>query len=282
MTKRLGPILLAVAAALSVPVASSAVEIRLTNGDVIQAISVEPAPFDMVRITMPDGTHDYLAPVKIRAVIDDTGADRTKALFRDHETVGTSLRSEPRAPGPGLRVGPRSVTHHFMITETTLIGRMDSPSGGGSLDFDMGVMWNVGDRDALGGTLFLGGGDPYDDHVGLRFRYRRWISRTASLEVAPGVIALSNSDRGSFTPGYTLQLAVNPSRYLGLVTEVFTIERRGDSPYYFYANPRPASSEVTRDTGLMGGVRIGQWPGAVTGFALLVAWLGLSSIPATP
>ena len=117
MTRRLGPIL-AAAAALSVPVVSSAVEIQLTNGDVIQAISVEPAPFDMVRITMADGTYDHLAPVKIRAVIDGSGVDRTKALFRDRETVGTPLPPGQRVPGPGLRVGPRSVTRHFAITET--------------------------------------------------------------------------------------------------------------------------------------------------------------------
>jgi hypothetical protein len=277
MTKRLGPILLAVAAALSVPVASSAVEIRLTNGDVIQAISVEPAPFDMVRITMPDGTYDYLAPVKIRAVIDDTGADRTKALFRDRETIGTPLPPEQRVPGPGLRVGPRSVTNHFAITETTLMGRVGSESVlyPASFDFDMGVMWNVADRSAIGGTAFVGSGGQYDFKTGVRLRYRRWFSRTASVDVAPGITALGREISGypAHPPAYSLQVSLNPSRYVSLTTEVFSARHRKYHSRYW---------EEIGETGVMAGVRIGQWPGAVAGVLPILTSLFTSSVQVIP
>lgn len=275
MPKHLGPILLAVAAELSVPVASIAVEIRLTNGDVIQAISAESAPFDMVQVTMIDRTYRYFTSVRIRSVSDDLGHDRTSYLLRDRETVGTPLPPELRVPGPGLRVGPRSVTRHFWVTETTLLGRISSGDGTdpASFSFDLGEMWNVAERAALGYTVYMGTGGQFDANVGVRLRYRRWLSRTASVDVAPGIAwGRDMSSSTAVPPVYSVQVSLNPSRYVSLTVEVLTARHQRDN--YGYSG---WEVEEFRETGLMAGIRIGQWPGAVAGVLPILTTLFAST-----
>jgi hypothetical protein len=275
MTNGLGRVVFAVVIAALIPAVSSAIEIHRTNGEVIRAISAESVPFDMVRITMPDSTYDYLAPVKISAVIDASGVDRTKALIRDRETIGTPLPPALRVPGPGPHVGPRSVTQAFVITETTLLTRVDSGPDmqrhrlGGRLDFDFGMMVNVGENTALGATAFVGAGNEYAN-AGIRLRARRWLSRTASADIAPGIIALEHRwDGSALPPGFSLQVSLNPSRYVSVTTEVFTIR------HYGYSSRERTEA---RDTSVLLGGRIGQWPGAVAGAVALFAALAMSSI----
>ena len=247
---------------LSMPASSSAAHIVLSTGEEIEALSAEPMPFDMVRVTMIDRTYRYVTTVRIRSVTDDLGRDQTNALVRDRERVGTPLGPGLRVPGPGLRVGPRSVTDQFAITETTLLGRIAGDgTDAASFEFDMGLMWNVADSSALGGTVFLGTGGQFDANVGGRLRYRRWLSRTASVDVAPGIAWGRDMSYGTAVPPtYSMQVSMNPSRYVSLTAEVLTAQHHR----YGYRDSRWGVEEF-RETGLMAGIRIGQWPGAVVG-----------------
>jgi hypothetical protein len=106
------------------------------------------------------------------------------------------------------------------------------------------------------------------------------VSRTASLDLAPGVIVLGRriSSGTALPPGLSLQVSLNPSRYLSLTTEVFTVRRRD----YRYLGLRAISSEEYSDTGIMTGVRVGQWPGAVAGVLPLIASLFTATVVSTP
>jgi hypothetical protein len=264
-------LLLPSAARASVPspyASPELVQVILTRGDTLQARCVEPAPFDMVRITAPDAGIRYVSPVRIRAVIDAQGEDRTNAVLSRGETVGTPIPKEVRKPAPPkqLKVGPRSVTKSFAITETSLLGQvmpggLDRNDLGNYFGFDLGWMRNVSDRTAVGWSGFIGSGNSYVS-CGGRLRIRRWLSKTSSIEIAPGIIAAEGRVHGdALSPGYSLQAGWSPSRYLTLTTEIFTVRRRQYRYVWYYAvDP----SEV-RETGVMVGVKVGQWPGAVGG-----------------
>lgn len=259
---------------LLLPSSSTAAHIVLSDGEQIEALSAEPMPFDMVRVTMIDRTYRYVTTVRIRSVTDELGRDQTNALIRDRETVGTPLSPDLRVPGPGLRVGPRSVTPHFAITETTLLGRIAGEgTDAASFEFDMGVMWNVADSSALGGTVFLGTGGQFDANAGGRLRYRRWLSRTASVDIAPGIAWGRDMEYGTAVPPtYSMQVSVNPSRYVSLTVEVLTARHRR----YGYTDSRWQEEEF-REAGLMAGIRIGQWLGAVVGVLPILTTLFAST-----
>jgi hypothetical protein len=65
-----------------------------------------------------------------------------------------------------------------------MFGRSNGPSSArGVLDY--GVMVNTSTRDAFGGSLFASV-DRDGLAIGPAIRYRRWLTQTASLEVAVG------------------------------------------------------------------------------------------------
>jgi len=234
----------------------------LAKGDTLDATCVEPAPFEMVRITTPSGKQRYVAPVRIVAVIDEWGEDRTRELLERRETLGTPPPRAPKPPGRGLQVGPRSVTKSFRITETTLLRRVGSGGQGhgplgGHFDFDLGGMKNTGDHTAVGATVFVGTGNQYSN-AGARVRVRHWLSRTASIDFAPGIIAFEHYVSGrARSPGFSMQLSWNPSRYVSLTTELLSVR--------------------DRETGMVG-ARVGQWPGAVTGALAMFTAFFMSSM----
>jgi hypothetical protein len=145
---------------------------------------------------------------------------------------------------------------------------------GGRFDFDVGGMSNIGERTALGATLFFGVAN--DANAGVRLRLRRWLSRTASVEIAPGITALEHWTGGTEIkpPGYSIQASLSPSRYISLTTEVFTIRRRQG----FYEGGRETSIRNVRETGVMVGGKVGQWPGAVAGILPMLAFLFMSQV----
>jgi hypothetical protein len=249
----------------------------LENGDSIQATCVEPSSLDIVRITTPDGKYQYMSFVRIDAVIDESGADRTRYVLDRRKRIGTPLPKAPSLPGPGLRVGPKSVTSSFWITETTVLGRVGGSDRsrralGGRFDFDLGHMSNVGERTAVGGTMFVGSANDYTN-AGLRVHVRRWLSRTASVDIAPGIIAFEHSVGGTVhPPGFSIRTSLNPSRYISFTAEVFNVGRseyRHNGIWY-------ASVQNVRDTGVMVGGKVGQWPGAVVGSLAVLSFGFLS------
>ena len=148
------------------PVAEVPIQVILTDGTILSARCVQPAPFEMVAVIQMEGDVRYVAPVRVRAVVQD-GADRTSALIDRHETVGTPLPEPIRVrTHHELRVGPKSVTKSFLITETSYLGRVGHPDHRygdlqGYLGFDLAVMHNVSRRTAVAYGGFFGSGYDY-------------------------------------------------------------------------------------------------------------------------
>jgi hypothetical protein len=248
----------------------------LTSGDTLRARCVQPAPFDMVEVVGTDESRRFVSPTRVRVILDSSDSDWTPEVLEGRETLGEPLPPlvsvKPRRP---LGVGPRSVIKRFLITETSLMRRPgDSGDHAGILStylgFDLGVMTNVSDRMAIGYGGFFGSSYDYAN-AGIRLRLRRWLSATSSAEIAPAVILAERRATGGDAepPGFSIQASWCPSRYLTLTTEAFTVRRRD----YAYRDFRYSMlGDVTRDNGLLLGVKVGLWPGAVAG---TVAALGV-------
>ena len=70
--------------------------------------------------------------------------------------------------------------------------------------WELGLMRNTDAQSALGGTVLL----TSRFSVGLKARYRRWLWRDVSLEVAPGLILYDDRDAAR-TPAFTGHMLVN-------------------------------------------------------------------------
>jgi hypothetical protein len=250
----------------------------LTNGDTLQARCVQASPFDMVAVTPTDQAEPrYVPHVHIRAILDGAGRDRTEGVLERHETLGTPIPREIHVGSHrSVRVGPRSVTSSFLITETSILGRINTGpdrdvSRAADFSFDLAVMQNVSDRMSLGYGVFVGSGGS-DGHLGARLRLRRWLSPTSGVEIAPGIILAEHPTevRDDILPSYSLQASWFLSRYLTLTAEGYTLRRleyrhRGILAY--------GPSDDVNESGVLIGAKLGQWPGLVGG--VLVGFLSL-------
>ncbi|MGE5175881.1 MAG: hypothetical protein ACM3JJ_05835 [Hyphomicrobiales bacterium] len=257
----------------SVPPESSAptlVTVFLERGDTLEAISVEPAPYQMVRITSAAGGYRYLPSNRIRSIRDGEGVDRTRDVLERRRTVGTPpRRSEPEAPRAVVRhpVGPMSVTRSYLVTESALLGRIASgnvPYGSHRwyLGFDLGTEDNVSARTAIGSSFFIGSGNDYA-MLGARARVRRWLSETSSLVIAPGLIVAQDEEGTTHgrPPGFSGQVSYHPGPHTAVTAEVYSIRK---SSY-----PRDR-----RETGFMVGLQFGGGPGIGLGVAASIVAMG--------
>lgn len=259
------------------------------SGDTLRAGSVEPAGIGTVRIIDVEGRYRFLSANRIRRVLDEDGRDRTREALDLRRGIGSAPRAISLEPMPQeprhARYGPRSVTRSFMITETSAFGRLDP-----SLDdersftasFDLGHAVNVTARDAVGASLFIGGGDGSGD-FGVRARYRRWFGTRSCLEFAPGLI-LSHDEPGPADGrgiGFVGQIAYTYARWVSGALQIYSVRRSGVwqyvpgpdffTPGYSYLEPG------YRDTGVMLGVKIGGRAGMAAGAAGTLAAIVASS-----
>lgn len=207
---------------------AGSVQVILGTGETLIARSVRPAPFDMIAVVMLDSSVRYIPAVRIRRILDSEGNDQTKAVF-DRRTAVEQVRPgdpprPPRIPAVTWRGRPYPATKSFLITEFGVMQRLDPypwKFGGSRLaiTFDVGWMKNVSTRSAVG---FSGYAMPSDEttRLGIRGRYRRWLSRRLSLDVSPGVIlggedAALNYD----APGYVLGATLNAGDLIAVMVD---------------------------------------------------------------
>lgn len=257
------------------------------GGDTLRAVSVEPAGIGTVRIVDVEGRYQFLSANRIRRVLDEDGRDRTREALDLRRGIGSTPRAMPLEPMPReprlVRYGPRSVTRSFMITETSAFGRLDpalDDERSFSASFDLGHAVNVTAHDAVGASLFIGGGDGSAD-FGVRARYRRWLGTRSCLELAPGLI-LSHDEPGPADGrgiGFVGQIAYTYARWLSGAIQIYSVQR-SDVRQYVSGLLTPGSSYLEpgfRDTGVMLGVKIGGRAGVATGVAGTLAAIVASS-----
>ncbi len=89
---------------------------------------------------------------------------------------------------------------------------------------EIGALYNIGARSALGGGAFLAGDDD-GWRLGVRPRYRYWIGEAWSLDASLGVLFAGDLDLFEGTwPGLTAQVGVGWQDLLALTSQLEIIE----------------------------------------------------------
>ena len=82
---------------------------------------------------------------------------------------------------------------------------------------EFGWMTNVTARSAIGGAIQYGIDEDSDYRIGVKPRYRRWLTDATSIDVAAGLLLLGD---GLTFPGFTGHVAVNFTRIVGVGIQI--------------------------------------------------------------
>ena len=165
-----------------------------------------------------------------------------------------------RRAGVGARGRPLPEVRSFVVTEVGGWWMLDEdPVSGGNhvaVACDVGWLRNLDERNALGGVVFseVGG----FARLGVKARYRRWLSRTLSVDFSPGLV-LANKDDSSADlrlPMPVAALGVNAGDIVALGVEV----QRGR---YEHWDVRANRFVEFWDMNWRVGARFGSTPGAI-------------------
>ena len=163
---------------------------------------------------------------------------------------------------------PSPECHGFILTDFGLQWRLDDdPTAVGAdpyhVSLDVGYAHNTSARDAFGGTIYLGAGT---DHarVGVRGRYRRWLSRDVSVDVAPGILVIGSEDVGwdYQAPGFMVTAGVGWKDLVGLTVEA-------EHSRYEDLVPAPGQPVKVSDTAWRAGLKLGRAPGVIGTLAIV-------------
>ena len=177
------------------------------------------------------------------------GAEPTSSIGRTHSLC--------------WRGHPYPECRSFLITEVGISYALGSPPahvGTGAFVADLGLMKSISELAAVGGTAHARLGGDYA-RAGVRGRYRRWLGRSTSVDLSPGII-LVNKDESFRTdylpPGVVAGAALNLGDLFAFSLEA-EYGRYSVTEYVGTEINRSRSSHVT----WLAGWRTGSVPGSV-------------------
>lgn len=163
---------------------------------------------------------------------------------------------------PCFRGRPLPHCESFMITEFHY-GKpaFGSRSGDAYVSGELGGMVNTGPRTAWGGAVVKSFGAERS-YLGVRPRYRRWLTDETSLDLSLGILLSGDHERfAPKFPSFTAHAALTQSDMVGVTLGAEVI--RGG----------PGGAEV----GWYGGLRFGSYAAPVAGaFFLLIAFMAVT------
>jgi hypothetical protein len=191
-------------------------------------------------------------------------SDRFFVALATLALVGAPLAARAQARADSARTHPvcwtaRPEPRCHVLLLTNVGAYVDFPHSGGAdtprLAWDLGLMVNIGRRDAVGATFF-GTSDMHGRiSRGPALRYRRWLSLNNSVELAVGArSALNTVDRGAVTG--LIKYNIGPYFGLGLRPEIVQACRPPTALEY-----ETCGGTVSRAR-LSAGLEIGSRPGA--------------------
>lgn len=142
------------------------------------------------------------------------------------------------------------------------------------LSADIGWMWNLSTRSAVGGSIFAGYEFGWENYqYGLRGRYRWWLGSGSSLGASAGVVYGSYAGIGK-DPGFTgrLTLSLWDTLLLSAALDYVPVYVTEDGRYY---SDEPTGYGERFYVGASSGSRLGIVSYAVAGLLALMA-LGMS------
>jgi hypothetical protein len=169
-------------------------------------------------ILVASGFKNSLADVRTGSVIPDTLSANTGKVIKQEQgqtVVPKKKFSFKPKPFPECR--------SFLITEFGLYYGLDKSSDQTNLRLitrEFGLMENRDERSAIGGTLFIDAeADREGSRLGFRARYRYWLSRNRSLDIAPGILITGWKSEFEF-PSFTCQTGLNLNSWLAITGQV--------------------------------------------------------------
>jgi hypothetical protein len=165
-----------------------------------------------------------------------------------------------------------------MITEFGVLARIDDYPylGGGSrtaVSFDLGWMKNISEKGAIGFSGYALVSDP-TTRLGIRARYRRWLSRSTSIDISPGVLLGGEDSAIEYDPpGFVLGTTLNAGDLVALTVDAEyakNLDLVHDTP--------PLQWEKRTDVAWRAGAKLGSGLGLLGAAGLfgLVLAIGLS------
>lgn len=183
------------------------------------------------------------------------------------------------APDAGAGRGPKALTWRghpypetksFLITELGVMYRLDRypyqlSTSRLAVTFDLGWMKNLGTRHALG---FSGYAMPADQttRLGIRGRYRRWLSRSTSIDVSPGIILGGEDSAIEYDPpGFVLGGTLNAGDLIAVMVDAELARN-----WTFAEQDPPFTTRVTKtDVTWRAGAKLGSGLGLVGSVAIV-------------
>jgi len=160
-------------------------------------------------------------------------------------------------------------TQSFIILQTGMIYLLDADDDPARLTIDLGVMRNLGPNWAVGINGHVESGDG-EGGAGVMVRGRRWLGRSASLDVATGFLSPESEEsytNGGNTTSWISQAHLNLGNAVSLMVQM---DRWKDEPV---PEPSPFAPVEASGTNWYVGGTVGYLPGviALLAFGTLVA-----------
>ena len=133
-----------------------------------------------------------------------------------------------------LRPQPLTACKSTLITEFAVGTRVPSNGPTGRDQYfsgEFGWMANMAARSAVGGALHFGMDDEEDARIAFKPRYRHWLTESANLDVAAGLLLWGDDLQ---VPGFTGHAGVNYASIggLGIQVEAFEDEVGRSTDWY--------------------------------------------------
>lgn len=140
------------------------------------------------------------------------------------------------------------------------------------LHSELGVMYNIGRKYALGFTHFTGwdvGGDIFG---GVKLRARRWLGERASVDVSAGALLWSTADASINRPSFIGSASWNFSNWQSVELTVTSTSTKNSEFVYFDVGgvPYRSFSPAQREVGVYLGHKLASKPGLVMNGVALV------------
>ena len=181
----------------------------------------------------------------------------------------TAPTSEKRTDALCWRGHPYPECRSFLVTEVGISypwGNTPTYDGGAVIAGDLGWMKNISERAAVGGTAHARLGEDYA-RAGVRARYRRWLGRSTSVDLSPGIIVLNKDETYNtdyLPPGFVGGAALNLGDLFALSLE---------AEYGRYSVREYTATEIHRSRSSQVTWRLGWKAGSLPGSIGMVAFI---------
>jgi hypothetical protein len=239
-------------------------------GLLLIAAGLEISLAEEIRPILHQDSHLNGSVTSLLAYSDQLNEDSTKKNFCE-DFIREDIQDVKKAKKFCFLAKPKPECGSFLITEFGYAFRFDHSSNNRQyLTWELGWMKNKNKSSAVGGTVFFGLDQDFEEsNFAFKPRFRWWLNKTESLDLAAGILIPGGKNNSFISPSYTGHVGFNVGNSFALVGQVEIIRQVKNGT----------------DVAWYGGFKLGTPFGAISGTAVAVA-IGLlslvSSFPSGP